>query len=98
MYTKEEFVKFLEKNNVNTGVIKKFTELPECFVRNGDKYTLYINSVWYNTGDTFYKFEINYYCIDKIEFLFSSKVFRNVETSINNMIYELENINIMNCK
>ena len=49
---------------------------------------LYVNN-------TSYSFELNYYCENKIEFLFSLKVFSDVEISINNLVYELININVL---
>ena len=88
-YTKAEFIKFLEKNNVNDNIITKFVELPEVVERSGYKYGLYINSTWYNTGNTHYNFELNYYSEELIEYLFNSKVFSDVEISINNLMCEL---------
>jgi hypothetical protein len=99
-YSKEEFRKFLEKNNVSETIINKFNELPEKIERNKDKYELYINSTWYNVGNTFYSFELNYYSEELIEYLFNSKVFNDIELSINNLICELKNSKIIigNCR
>ena len=66
-YTKAEFIKFLEKNNVNDNIITKFVELPEVVERSGYKYGLYINSTWYNTGNTHYNFELKRYSINSSE-------------------------------
>ncbi len=88
-YNKEDFLKFLEKNNVNDVIISKFVELPECVMRCGNKYNIYINVTWYNIGNTHYEFEINYYSEELIEYLFGSKVFKDVEFSINNLLCEL---------
>jgi hypothetical protein len=92
-YGKEDFLKFLKKNNVNDIIISKFVELPDEVVRNGNTYGLYISSIWYSGGGTHYSFELNYYCEETIEYLFSSKVFNDVEVSINNLTCELMGIN-----
>lgn len=92
-YTKEEFIKFLLRINVNDSILDKFMELPETIKRNGDTYNLYINSIWYSDGNTHYEFEINYYSEELIEYFFSSKVFNDVELSINNMLCEIKSAN-----
>jgi hypothetical protein len=85
---------------VSETIINKFNELPEKIERNKDKYELYINSTWYNVGNTFYSFELNYYSEELIEYLFNSKVFNDIELSINNLICELKNSKIIigNCR
>ena len=92
-YNKGEFIKFLEKNNVNDNIIAKFVELPETIKRDTNKFELDINVTWYSIGDTFYNFELNYYSKELIEYFFGSKVFSDVEASINYLLCEL-----MNCK
>lgn len=88
-YSKEEFLKFLEKNNVNDEIILKFVELPETIERSGDTFQLDVNSTWYSKGKTYYEFELNYYSNDLVEYIFSSKVFNDVEISINYLQCEL---------
>lgn len=89
-YDKEGFINFLKKNNVINNVIDKFAKLPDTVVRSGgDKFTLDVNSTWYNIDDTHYSFEMNYYSKEEIEYLFSSKVFTDIEVCINNLICEL---------
>lgn len=95
-YTKEEFVDFLKRNNVNDTIINKFLKLPKTVKYGGNKYEIYINSTWYNIGKTYYNFELNYYSEEQIEFLFGSKVFGDVELSINNILYELTNAKLIN--
>ena len=90
-YSKEEFTKFLQKNHVNETTIEKFKILPENVKKNTHIYKLNIISTWYSTGDTHYNFELNYYSEDQIEYLFSFKVFTNVEDSIDNLICDLVN-------
>lgn len=94
-YSKQEFVEFLEKNNVNDIIISKFALLPEVIERRGHKYEIYINSTWYNVDKTHYNFELNYYSEELIEYLFNSKVYTDVELSINNLLYELTNAKLI---
>ena len=95
VYKKKEFVEFLKEKNISNTIIEKFKHLPEKIIRNGNTYTQYICTIWYSIGNTFYNFELTYYCEEKIEFLFSFKVFTDVEISINNLVYELTNANII---
>lgn len=90
-YNKEEFVKYLQKYNVKDKFINKFIELPETIQRSGNTFKLEINVTWYNVDKTHYTFELNYYSEELIEYLFSSKVFNDVELSINNLLCELIN-------
>lgn len=90
-YKKEEFLNFLEKNNVNDDIINKFIELPESIEHSGNTFKLDINSTWYSVGNTFYSFELNYYSEELVEYLFSSKVFGDVGVSVNYLLCELVN-------
>lgn len=92
IYNIETFNEFLLKNNVDAEIIDKFNSLPDKVVYKGNTFELYINLTWYSVGNTFYNFELNYYCDDKIEFLFNSKVYNDVELSIDNLILELKKI------
>ena len=92
-YNKKEFLIFLEKHSVSNTIISKFVELPETVERSGNTFKLDINSTWYSIGNTFYNFELNYYSEELVEYLFSSKVFNNVEVSINYLLCELINNN-----
>jgi len=96
-YSKEEFLNFLEKNNINDTIINKFIELPETIERSGSIFKLDINSTWYNIGNTYY-FELNYYSEELVEYLFNSKVFGDVELSINYLICQLINKNLIKSK
>jgi hypothetical protein len=88
-YSKEGFIVFLQKNHVNETIIEKFKIIPENVKKNKHLYKLNILCTWYNTGDTYYNFELNYYSEDQIEYLFPFKVLTNVEDSINNLICDL---------
>lgn len=88
-YDKESFNDFLKKRNVSETIINKFNELPELIERSGNTYKLDINVTWYNIGNTHYGFELNYYCEELIEYLFTLKVFPDIEVSINNLLCEL---------
>ena len=93
LYTKDSFMQFLIKNHVNDNIITKFAELPETIKRNDTNFNLNISAIWHSEGKTFYEFEINYYSNELIEYLFSSKIFTDVEHSINNMLCEIKNAN-----
>jgi hypothetical protein len=99
-YTKEEFFTFLKKINANDQIINKFLELPKFIIKNGYNYELYIDSTYYNIDNTYYKFELNYYSEELIEYLFNSKVFTDIEVSINNLSCELMNAKLIggDCK
>lgn len=90
-HNKEEFLKFLEKNNVNDKIISNFAQLPETIKRNGNEFKLDINVTWYNIGDTYYNFELNYYSKELVEYHFNSKVFNDIGLSINYLMCELMN-------
>ena len=90
-YSKEKFICFLQENNISDFVIDKFRELPGKVKRGNKEFDLFIVSTWYDTDITYYNFEINYYSEELVEFLFSSKIFTNVEKSINFLLCELMN-------
>jgi hypothetical protein len=87
-YNKEEFIVFLQENYVNNAIIEKFKVLPENVKKNNHNYKLNIVSTFVSVG-MFNNFELNYYSEDQIEFLFSYKIFTNVEESINNILCDL---------
>jgi len=93
--TKEQFLKFLEKKNVDSVIISTFVGLPMTVVRGGTTFKLDISSTWYSVGDTQYAFELNYYSEELVEYLFSLKVFNDVEVSINYLSCELVNSNMI---
>lgn len=88
-YDKDDFLSYLKKVKVNDEIILIFNKLPEELKKNDFKYTLYINKIWYNIDNTYYNFELNYYSYDLNEFLFSPKVFFDVETSITHLYTNL---------
>jgi len=88
-YSKERFIEFLQKNHVNETIIEKFKIIPESVKKNSYIYKLNIICTFFSVCETFYNFEMNYYSEDQIEYLFSFKVFCNVEDSINNIILDL---------
>jgi hypothetical protein len=90
-YSKDDFITFLQKNNVSDKVIEKFNELPETITHKNSKYKLNISSTWYSGGQTHYSFELNYYSENLIEYRFTPKVFNDIERSINYLLCELIN-------
>lgn len=94
-YNREDFLNFLRKYNVPNNIIGKFVDLPEAVLRNEDKFDLFVNVTFYSAGNTHYNFELNYYSEELIEFLFNSKVFNNIELSINYLLCELVDNNYL---
>jgi len=89
-YSRENFINnFLRKNNVSEGIIGKFVDLPEKIIIDEVEYKLFINVIFCSVGDTSYTFELNYYSEELVEFLFNSKVFGDVEFSINYLTCKL---------
>ena len=97
-YNKNDFIAFLQKNNVPDKIIGRFKELPETLTYKNSEYKLLITSTWYSTGRTHYNFELNYYCENLIEYRFNPKVFTDVEKSINYLFCELMNNNYITKK
>lgn len=89
-YNKSTFFKFLQENNLNSEIIKKFNDLPEKIKKNNTSYLLNIILTWSNDGNTQYNFELNYYSEEKMEFLFNYKIFTNIETSIDYLVVMLK--------
>jgi len=94
-YNKQQFIKFLNKNNINTTIIEKVKLFPETINKNNDNYDLYIKVTWHDNMETYYEFEFNYYNTEKIEFLFTIRIYNNIDVSINNLLSELRNIKVI---
>ena len=94
-YDKDNFIKFLNENNVSISVVEKFKTLPEKVVHDNKEYKLNIISTWFSVGKTFYNFEINYYCEVEIEFLLNYKIFTDVEASVDFAIEGLKKFNLV---
>mgnify|MGYP006307111661 CR=1 FL=1 len=94
-YSKQEFLKYLEKNKVSETIVEDFKSLPEEIIRSGDTFKLDINTTWYPEDETHYDFEMNYYSEETIEYLFNSKIFGNIANCINYLICELINNNFI---
>jgi hypothetical protein len=88
-YGRENFLNFLRNNHVSDTIIGKFVDLPDKIIINEHEYDLYINVTWYSVDETYYSFELNYYSDELIEFLFNSKVFNDIEVSLNYLLSEL---------
>jgi len=90
-YSKETFIDFLHRNNVPDNIVEKFKLLPEKLKRRNKEFKLYVSSTWYDEGNTYYHFELNYYSDELVEYLFTYKIFTDVEKSINFLLCELIN-------
>ena len=92
---KNEFLKYLKKIRANDKIISKFEKLPEVVQRNGDEFKLQVTHTFISVSPTGYNFELNYYSEDLVEYLFNSKIFGDVELSINYLLCELINSNYL---
>lgn len=92
---KDGFLKYLKKIRANDKIITKFEKLPEVVQRNGDEFKLQITHTFISVSPTGYNFELNYYSEDLVEYLFNSKIFGDVELSINYLLCELINTNYL---
>jgi len=88
-YEKDEFIKFLQNINVSNSTIEKFKKIPEYLTYKNSEYKLNIISTWYGIDNTYYTFELNYYSEKLVEFLFTYKIFTDVDKSINYLLCEL---------
>lgn len=88
-HTKTTFFDSLKYHNLDDKVVSKFKSLPEIVSRKGDKFELQIVSTFISVGDMSYNFEMNYYSDNLVEYLFNTKVFGDIETSINFLLCEL---------
>ncbi len=86
---KKGYLKYLKKIRANNKIITKFEKLPETVKRNGDEFKLQVTHTFISVSPTGYNFEMNYYSEDLVEYLFNSKVFGDVELSINYLVCEL---------
>lgn len=89
-YKRDEFINFMKKCGVGNEIISDFIGIPETIIKDGDKYHLIIISRWYDTGKTHYEFELNYYSSKLMEYLFSLKIYKDVEISVIHLIKELK--------
>jgi hypothetical protein len=89
-YKRDEFIKFMGKYGVSDEVISNFVDVPETIIKNDHKFHLVITSRWYNIGKTHYEFELNYYSPKLMEYLFSLKVYNDIEISVIHLVNELK--------
>lgn len=92
-YTKDNFIKFLKEIGINNENISKFNSLPKKIKKSGLTYDLFIQTIKYEKDDHYYEFELNYYSDNHIEYLFTNKVFKDVNLSINNLYLNVEKLN-----
>lgn len=91
-YKKGEFVEFMEKLGVGGEIVSDFKKVPEVIKKNDYNFNLVITCSWYDIGKTYYEFEINYYSPKLMEYLFSLKIYNDIEISVNHLIHELRKI------
>lgn len=96
LFDKKEFIKYLESNKINRELIQIITQLPETITLRDYKYKIFINKIFYSKGNTYYKFELNYYSEELNEFLLPFKIFSNIEDSVNYLHISLKERNLIN--
>lgn len=89
-FDKNEFVEYLIKNKIRKSIVSIINKLPNQITFRKYKYDIFINKIWYNKGETYYKFELNYYSSELNEFLLPLKVFTNVENSVKYLFVNLK--------
>ena len=90
-YSKDTFIEFLRDNKFSDNIIEKFKLLPEKLNKSHKEYKIYIASAYHKNDKSYYNFELNYYSEELVEYLFSYKIFSDVEKSINYLLCELIN-------
>ena len=90
--TKIELLDFLTNIENKEDLIKNINELPEIIMIDRVKYELYIYVDPIKIENDEYEYELNYYSKDVMEFMFNSKKFNNIETSVYTLLYYLSNI------
>jgi len=90
--TKIELIEFLNSINIDENIINKINEFPDFLNIDNDNYDLYINITPIDTKSNQFNYELNYYSYNNSEFLFTPKVFSNIEISIYTLFYYLNNV------
>jgi len=94
-YNKKTFIEYLKKNHSTSSVAERFEKLPVTVTHNDIEYRLNIVKTYYAGGGSFYNFELNYYSDESLEFLFTYKIFQDVEDSVRYLECELLNGNFI---
>ena len=89
-FQKQEFIGYLKDNGVVNGMIARLENLPDIIHVNNHDYVFNAITTWYDRGRTYHEFELNYYSEEDMEFLFTYKIFNDVEVSLNFLEGELE--------
>lgn len=92
LITKNELKEFLSSINIEENIINKIDEFPDFLNVDCDDYDLFINISPINIIDNQYNYELNYYSYNNSEFLFTPKVFSDIEISIYTLFYYLNNV------
>lgn len=93
--TKKKFINFLKKIDINLDLIERASKLPEEFTFDRNRYFIYIMLISHTDNDNPFEFELNYYCDEISEYLFSLKSSFNLERALNNVECELKLRNII---
>jgi len=82
--TKKELIDQLSNEDTNIDTIQRIKDLPEKF----EDYDL---NIIFDRNNA--KYEINYFSYEKMEFLFSYKVYDSIEDNIDNIEKSLQRLN-----
>lgn len=94
-YNKITFTEYLEKINTSTQLLERFERLPAMLIHNNIEYELNVIKTYYAGDGSYFNFELNYYSDDILEFLFTYKIFQDIEDSVNYLECELINENFI---
>lgn len=94
-YNTETFIEYLKDNHSETSLVERFKRLPATLIHNKIEHKLNIVKTYYIGDGSYYNFELNYYSDELLEFLFTYKIFQDVEDSIRHLECELQNGNFI---
>lgn len=83
---KKQLISLLKKDNINPNLIFRINNIPNVIIKNGYNYDLDINVAKHETHN---EYNLNYHCIDNMEFLFNNKIFKDIEISLKFLECEL---------
>ena len=88
-FKKQELIRYLMDNGVVNGMLIRLENLPDILHVNNYDYVFNAITTWRERGHTYHEFELNYYSEENMEFLFTYKIFNDVEVSLNFLECEL---------
>lgn len=90
-YTIKTFIEFLSENNETIPLIERIEKLPPTLIHENIEYNLNIVKTYYVGDGSYFNYELNYYSNNSLEFLFTYKIFQEIEDSVHHLECELQN-------